>query len=64
MGATDGGYIEILPNGISTKIVYRVNLTRIIMVGSVFSIIAFFITINEIGINGGLVVFAGFGGLN
>lgn len=64
MGATDGGYIEILPNDISTKIIYRVNLTRIIVVGSVFSIIAFFLTINDIGINGGLVAFSGFVGLN
>jgi len=64
MGATDGGYIEILPNDVSTKIVYRVNLTRIIVIGSIFSIAAFFITINDVGINGGLVAFAGFVGLN
>lgn len=64
MGATDGGYIEILPNDVSTKIVYRVNLTRIIVIGSIFSIIVFFTTINDIGVNGGLIAFSGLVGLN
>lgn len=64
MGATDGGYIEILRNDISTKIVYRVNLTRIIVIGTIFSLIVFFTTINDIGVNGGLIAFGGLVGLN
>lgn len=64
MGATDGGYIEILRNDNLTKIVYQVNLTRIIVIGTIFSIIVFFTTLGDFGINGGLIAFVGFVGLN
>ena len=64
MGATDCGYIEILQNNNSTEIFYKVNLTRIIVIGTIISIIIFLTTIKDFGINGGLIAFGGFVGLN